>query len=288
MAKRATNLARFKERALELIFMLCALTAVIGAMLVFVFVSVKGLPIFRHVGLTELLFSLNWTPSKSQFGILPLIIGSFLVTIGALALGAPMAIMTAIFLSEVAPKSVQKVVRPAVELLAGIPSVIYGFFGLIIIIPIVRSLFGGSGFGLLTGWIVLAIMILPTIATISEDAIRAVPRSYREASFGMGATKWQTIWRVILPAAKTGIIGAAILGMGRAVGETMAVLMVLGNAPVLPKSIVGPVATLTSIIALDMSYASGDHQTALFAMGVVLFIISLLFVGGVRFVSRRT
>jgi len=287
MANRATNLARFKERALELIFMLCALAAVIGALLVFIFVSVKGLPIFRHVGLTELLFSLNWTPSKSQFGILPLIIGSFLVTLGALALGAPMAILTAVFLSEVAPKSVQKIVRPAVELLAGIPSVIYGFFGLIIVIPVVRSLFGGSGFGLLTGWIVLAIMILPTIATISEDAIRAVPRSYREASFGMGATKWQTIWRVILPAAKTGIIGAAILGMGRAVGETMAVLMVLGNAPILPKSIVGPVATLTSIIALDMSYASGDHQTALFAMGIVLFLISFLFVGGVRFVSRR-
>lgn len=198
-----------------------------------------------------------------------------------------MAILTAIFLSEVAPKSVQKIVRPAVELLAGIPSVIYGFFGLLVVIPIVRSLFGGSGFGLLTGWIVLAIMILPTIATISEDAIRAVPRSYREASFAMGATKWQTIWRVILPAAKTGIIGAAILGMGRAVGETMAVLMVLGNAPILPKSIAGPVATLTSIIALDMSYASGDHQTALFAMGIVLFIISFLFVGGIRFVSRR-
>ncbi|MFH1736407.1 MAG: phosphate ABC transporter permease subunit PstC [Actinomycetota bacterium] len=287
MAKRETSLARFKERALEVIFMLCALTAVIGVMLVFIFVSVKGLPIFQHVGLTELLFSLNWAPSKSQFGILPLIIGSFLVTIGALALGAPMAILTAIFLSEVAPKSVQKIVRPAVELLAGIPSVIYGFFGLLIVIPMVRSLFGGSGFGLLTGWIVLAIMILPTIATISEDAIRAVPRSYREASFAMGATKWQTIWRVILPAAKTGIIGAAILGMGRAVGETMAVLMVLGNTPILPKSIVGPVATLTSIIALDMSYASGDHQTALFAMGIVLFIISFLFVGGIRFVSRR-
>ena len=287
MVKRATNLARFKERALEVIFMLCALAAVVGALLVFVFVSVKGLPILRHVGVTELLFSMNWTPSKSQFGILPLIIGSFLVTLGALALGAPMAILTAIFLSEVAPKSVQKIVRPAVELLAGIPSVIYGFFGLIIVIPVVRSLFGGSGFGLLTGWIVLAIMILPTIATISEDAIRAVPRSYREASFGMGATRWQTIWRVILPAAKTGIIGAAILGMGRAVGETMAVLMVLGNAPILPKSIAGPVATLTSIIALDMSYASGDHQTALFAMGIVLFLISFLFVGGVRFVSRR-
>lgn len=281
------NLMKLRERALETVFLACALTAVIGVLLVFIFVSVKGFPIFEKVGVIKFLFSLDWSPSTKHFGILTLIVGSFLVTIGALALGAPMAVMTAIFLSEIAPKRAQRIVRPAVELLAGIPSVVYGFFGIMIIVPAVRTLFGGSGIGLLTGWIILAIMILPTIAMISEDAIRAVPRSYREASYGMGATRWQTIWRVVLPAAKNGLIGATILGMGRAIGETMAVLMVLGNAPIIPHSIVKPVGALTSIIALDMSYASGDHQTALFGMGIVLFLISFFFVGLIRVVSRK-
>ncbi len=281
------NFLKWRERALESVFLICALTAIVGVLLVFIFVTIKGFPIFEKVGVLKFLFSLDWSPSDNQFGILTFIIGSFLVTAGALALGAPMAIMTAIFLSEIAPKRVQKLVRPAVELLAGIPSVVYGFFGILIIVPVVRTLFGGSGLGLLTGWIILAIMILPTIATISEDAIRAVPKSFREASFGMGATRWQTIWRVVLPAAKNGLIGATILGMGRAIGETMAVLMVLGNAPIIPKSLVGPVGALTSIIALNMSYASGDHQTALFGMGIVLFMISFFFVALIRFVSRK-
>jgi phosphate transport system permease protein len=278
---------RVREKTLEFIFMACALAAVVGVLLVFIFVTVKGFPIIQKVGLANFLLSTDWTPSQGKFGIMTLIIGSFLVTIGALALGAPTAVMTAIFLSEIAPKRVKRMVRPAVELLAGIPSVVYGFFGLLIIVPIVRTVFGGSGFGLLTGWIVLAIMILPTIATISEDSIRAVPRSYREASYGMGATRWQTIYKVVLPAAKNGLIGAVILGMGRAIGETMALLMVLGNAPIVPKSITGPVGALTSIIALDMSYASGEHQTALFGMGIVLFLISFFFVGLIRFVSGK-
>ncbi len=278
---------RFREKILENMFLICALAAVVGVMLVFIFVTYKGFPIIQSVGLKGFLFSMDWTPSQQHYGILTFVVGSFLVTLGALLLGAPMAIMTAIFLSEIAPKPVKKIVRPAVELLAGIPSVVYGFFGLLIIVPVVRTLFGGSGIGLLTGWIILAIMILPTIATISEDAIRAVPRSYREASYGMGATRWQTIWRVVVPAARNGIIGATILGMGRAIGETMAVLMVLGNAPIIPTSITKPLGTLTSIIALDMSYASGDHQTALFAMGVVLFLISFFFVGVIRVVTGK-
>lgn len=279
--------AKLREKILENIFLLCAMAAVIGVMLVFIFVTYKGFPIIQSVGIKGFLFSMDWTPSKNHFGILTFVIGSFLVTTGALFLGAPMAVMTAIFLSEIAPKPVKRIVRPAVELLAGIPSVVYGFFGLLIVVPIVRTVFGGSGIGLLTGWIILAIMILPTIATISEDAIRAVPRSYREASYGMGATRWQTIWKVVLPAARNGIIGATILGMGRAIGETMAVLMVLGNAPIVPTSITKPLGTLTSIIALDMSYASGDHQTALFAMGIVLFLISFFFVALIRVVSRN-
>jgi phosphate transport system permease protein len=278
---------KWREKILENMFLLCALAAIIGVVLVFVFVTYKGFPIIQSVGIKGFLFSTDWTPSQNHFGILTFVVGSFLVTIGALVLGAPTAIMTAIFLSEIAPKSVKRIVRPAVELLAGIPSVVYGFFGLLIVVPVVRTVFGGSGIGLLTGWIILAIMILPTIATISEDAIRAVPRSYREASYGMGATRWQTIWRVVLPAARNGIIGATILGMGRAIGETMAVLMVLGNAPIIPTSITKPLGTLTSIIALDMSYASGDHQTALFAMGLVLFLVSFFFVALIRVVSRN-
>jgi phosphate ABC transporter permease protein PstC len=278
---------RLKEQILEKVFLLSAFAAVVGVILVFIFVSIKGIPIIKSIGITKFIFGLDWAPTDKHYGILPLIIGSFIVTFGALLIGAPMAIGTAIFLSEIAPSQIKAIVRPAVELLAGIPSVIYGFFGLIIIVPLVRMVFGGSGFGLLTGWLVLAIMILPTIATISEDAIGAVPRSYREASYGMGATKWQTIWRVVLPACKKGLMGATILGMGRAIGETMALLMVLGNAPVVPKSLTAPASALTSIIALDMSYASGDHQVALFAMGIVLFLISFSFVGLIRLVSSR-
>ncbi|MFZ3062556.1 MAG: phosphate ABC transporter permease subunit PstC, partial [Actinomycetota bacterium] len=203
-----------------------------------------------------------------------------------LILGAPLAITTAIFLSEIAAPRVKAIVRPAVELLAGIPSVVYGFFGVVVLVPLARLLFGGSGFGLLTGWLVLAIMILPTIAAISEDAISAVPRGYREGSLAMGATQWQTIWRVVLPAARPGLISAVVLGMGRAIGETMAVLMILGNAPIIPRTLTDPVGALTSIIALDMSYASGSHQAALFAMGIVLFLISFSFVALIRLISR--
>lgn len=277
----------FKEKALETGFLIAAFVAVVGVVLVFAFVSIKGLPIFAKVGILEFILGTDWSPTEGNFGILVLVVGSFAVTVGALAIGGPLALATAIFLSEIAPRRVQSLVRPAVELLAGIPSVVYGFFGLLIIVPIVRTLFGGSGFGLLTGWLVLAIMILPTIATISEDSIRAVPLSYREASYAMGATKWQTIWRVVLPACKNGLMGAIILGMGRAIGETMAVLMVLGNAPIFPKSWTAPIGALTSIIALDMSYAAGDHQQALFAMGIVLFLISFIFVGTIRLLARR-
>ncbi len=276
----------FKEKVLERLFLFSAFAAVTGVILIFVFVSVKGLPIFKATSIFSFLFGLDWSPTKEHFGILPLIIGSFAVTLGALILGAPLAITTAIFLSEIAAPRVKAIVRPAVELLAGIPSVVYGFFGVVVLVPLARLLFGGSGFGLLTGWLVLAIMILPTIAAISEDAISAVPRGYREGSLAMGATQWQTIWRVVLPAARPGLISAVVLGMGRAIGETMAVLMILGNAPIIPRTLTDPVGALTSIIALDMSYASGSHQAALFAMGIVLFLFSFSFVALIRLISR--
>ncbi|MDO8963295.1 MAG: phosphate ABC transporter permease subunit PstC [Coriobacteriia bacterium] len=276
----------FKEAALKNIFLVCACVAVAGVALIFLFVGLRGWPIFAKIGLGAFLGGGVWHPTDGKFGILALIVNSLLATLGALAIGAPLAVGTAVFLSEVASPKVRGWVRPAVELLAGIPSVVYGFFGLVLLRPIVADLFGGLGFGLFTAWIILAVMIVPTIAAISEDALRSVPNGIREASYAMGATKWQTIWRVLLPAAKIGIIDAIILGMGRAIGETMAVVMVAGNAPVIPDGIFAPFLTLTTVIVMDMPYASGDHRTALFGVAIVLFLISMCFVAAIRLVSR--
>jgi phosphate transport system permease protein len=280
---RATYL---KEGALRYIFFLCAFVAVAGVALIFLFVGLEGWPIFAKVGIGAFLGGGVWNPTKNLYGILPLIVNSLLAMFGALVLGAPLAIGTAVFLSEVAPPRAREVVRPAVELLAGIPSVVYGFFGLVLLRPIVAAVFGGLGFGLFTVWLILAVMIVPTIATLTEDALRSVPEGIREASYSMGATKWQTIWRVLLPAAKIGIIDAIILGMGRAIGETMAVVMIAGNAPIIPDGIFKPFLTLTTVIVMDMPYASGDHRTALFGVAVVLFVISMLFVAAIRVISR--
>ncbi|RJQ54122.1 MAG: phosphate ABC transporter permease subunit PstC [Actinobacteria bacterium] len=284
-----TRASILKERALYVLLVSAASVAVLGLLLIFVFVALRGAPIFAKYGVERILLSADWSPTSGQFGILPFIFGSFAVTFGALVLGAPLAVATAIFLSEVAPPRINAVVRPAVELLAGIPSVVYGFFGVIIIVPRIRALLGGDGggFGLVSAAIVLAIMIVPTIAAISEDAISAVPRSFREASAAMGATHWQTISGVVLPAARRGIIDAIVLGMGRAVGETIAVYMVLGNAAVIPRFISDPAATLTSIIVLDMPYASGDHQRALFGIGIVLLLVSMSFVAAIRLLSMK-
>ena len=276
----------FKEAALQNLFLVCACVAVAGVALIFLFVGWRGWPIFAKVGLFNFLGGYVWHPTKGDFGILTLIVNSMLATLGALALGAPLAIGTAVFLSEVANPRIRDLVRPAVELLAGIPSVVYGFFGLVLLRPIIAKFSGGLGFGLFTVWIILAVMILPTIAAISEDALRSVPEGIREASYAMGATKWQTIWRVLLPAAKIGIIDAIILGMGRAIGETMAVVMVAGNAPVIPNGIFAPFLTLTTVIVMDMPYAAGDHRTALFGVAIILFVISMIFVATIRIISR--
>lgn len=283
MVSRATQL---KEASLKALFFLCAFVAVLGVGLIFAFVAWKATPIFSEVGIVEFLTSIRWSPSHDEFGIVPFIVGSFVVTFGALLLGAPLAVATAVFLSEIAPDRVRGIVRPAVELLAGIPSVVYGFFGVVIVTPIVASYTDGAGFGPLTAWIILAIMIVPTIATLTEDALGSIPMGVREASYAMGATQWQTIYKVVLPAAKIGIIDAIILGMGRAIGETMAVLMVVGNAPQMFAGIAAPISTLTSQIVLDMGYSSGTHRTALFAMAAILFLISMALVLSVRLLSK--
>jgi phosphate transport system permease protein len=275
-----------KELLLKSLFFACAFMFVLAVALIFVFVAWKAWPIVTDYGLGKFLTGTDWSASREKFGILPLIVGSLIVTFGALALGTPLAVGTAVFLSEVAPPKVRSVVRPAVELLAGIPSIVYGFFGIILLRSIVSEFTGSLGFGAFTAWIVLAIMIVPTIAALSEDALRSIPEGIREASYAMGATQWQTIYKVVVPAAKIGIIDAIILGMGRAIGETMAVLLVVGNAPVFPKGIFAPLSTMTTQIVMDMPYAVGLHRTALFAMAAMLFVFSMILVATVRLSSR--
>lgn len=282
LVSRSTYL---KEKGLQYLFFGCAFLAVVTVLLIFAFTMMQAAPVFTDIGLANF-FSFTWAPTEGNYGILSLLAGSGLVTIGALVLGVPLGVGTAVYLTEIATDRVRALISPAVDLLAGIPSIIYGFFGMVIIRPVVAELTGGMGFGALTAWFVLAIMIVPTITTLTIDALNSIPMGIREASYAMGATKWQTIYKVVIPAARFGIVDAVVLGMGRAIGETMAVLMVVGNAPVIPDSISSPVSTLTSQIALDMSYSSGLHRTALFGMGVVLFIISAALVGIVRVLSK--
>jgi phosphate transport system permease protein len=275
-----------KEWLLQALFFVCAFAFVLAVALIFIFVGWKALPIFTDYGFWRFISGTTWSASTKEFGILPLIAGTVLVTLGALALGTPLAVGTAVFLSDGASPGVRSFVRPAVELLAGIPSIVYGFFGIILLRAIVAEFSGTLGFGAFSAWIVLAIMIVPTIAALSEDALRSIPEGIREASYAMGATQWQTIYKVVIPAAKIGIIDAIILGMGRAIGETIAVLMVVGNAPVFPKGFFAPLSTITSQIVMDMPYAVGLHRTALFAMAAMLFVFSMLLVASVRLLSR--
>lgn len=282
--KQVTRATRMKETALKNLFLACACVAVLAVILIFIFTFWKAIPVITQIGLGDF-FSLSWAPTEGHYGILALLAGSGIVTVGSLALGVPLAVGCAVFLTEIAGKKLASFVSTAVDLLAGVPSVVYGFFGLVILRPIVAKITGGLGFGALTVWLVLAIMIVPTITTLTMDALRSIPMGIREASFAMGATRWQTIYKVVLPAAKMGIVNAVVLGMGRAIGETMAVLMVVGNAPVIPAGIASPLSTLTSQVALDMGYSSGLHRSALFGMGCVLFIISAALVGIVRKMS---
>lgn len=264
------------ERWIKRFLFSAALVAGGGIILITLFVFREGWPIFLKYPILSLLTGDVWAPTGSNYGMAPLLVGSIYVTLLSAIIGVPFGIGCALFLTELAPPWVSRIIRPAVSLLAGIPSVVYGFFGLIVLVPFLRNLVGGIGFSLLSGGVILAIMILPTIIAVSEDALRAVPHEYREASLALGATKWQTIYRVLVPAAKSGIIASVILGMGRAIGETMAVILVTGNRPLIPKSILEPGATLTGTIGQEWAYASDEHLKALFAVGVVLFILIMI------------
>ena len=260
---------KFIERTLFLL----ALSSIGSLALITIFIFLEGGPLIYFAGLKNFLASSHWAPTKGHFGILAMIVSSLLVTLGAMVLGTPLGLSCAIVLAEFSPPRLKLVLKPTLELLAGIPSVVYGFLGVVWLVPLIRDYLGGPGLSLLAAAIILGIMILPTIISISIDALSAVPALYREGSVALGATQWQTVRRVVLPAASSGIITAVILGMGRAVGETMAVIMVAGNALKLPTSILDPVRTLTSNIALELGYAAGRHREALFATGIVLFVI---------------
>lgn len=265
-----------KILTIEKVLLVCAATSVLAVFLISFFIFYSGLPIISRIGLKDFVLNTEWRPMRGVFGILPMIIGSIMVTFGSLVIAAPLGIGFAIFMAEFAPKKVNMVLKPAIQLLAGIPSVVYGFWGLIILVPFLRSIFGGSGFSALGGSIILSIMILPTITNIAEDSINSVPIEYKEGSMALGSTHWQAVKHVVLPSARQGIITGIILGMGRAIGETMAIIMVTGNVTSMPKSFLEPVRTLTGNIVIELAYAYGDHREALFATGVVLFIFIMI------------
>jgi len=276
-----------KEKISGIVFLLIALSALSVLALITVFIFIKGVPIINKVGFFNFVFGMVWDPSHGAYGIFPMIIGSVSVTLGAAVLGVPVAICCSIFLTEYAPAALSNIVRPAIQLLAAIPSVVYGFWGLLFVVPAIRTYLGGPGLSILAGSIILGIMILPTIISISEVSLLSLPRQYKEGAYALGLTQWQTIRSVQLPAAKSGIVAAIILGIGRAIGETMAVIMVLGNAVAIPQSILDPARTLTTNIGIEMGYASGEHQQALFATGIVLLVIVMILNAFAQYVTRR-
>lgn len=276
MKRPGKNRLERNDRLVRLALFVVALSAVSILLVITVFIIGQGTPIMFKYGLKSFLAGKDWYPSEKAFGLLPMIVGSLYVTAGALVIGVPFGLACAIVLTEFSSRRVRRIIKPLVELLAGIPSVVYGFIGVIILVPFIRETFGGPGLSVLAASIILGIMILPTIISISVDSLQAIPPSYREGSIALGATRWQTVKMVLFPAARSGIAASVILGMGRAIGETMATIMIAGNAAEIPRSLLMPVRTLTSNIALEMSYATGEHREALFATGVILFIIIMI------------
>ena len=258
------------------VFMLAACVSIACVALICLFLVANSIPALQEIGPIRFLTGQVWRPGNDIYGILPMILGSIYVTAGAILLGVPIAVLTAVFMSRFCPKRLYRLMKPAINLMAGIPSVVYGFFGLVVLVPMVRSVFGGRGYSMLTASILLAIMILPTVIGVAESAIRAVPESYYEGSLALGASHERSVFFAVLPAAKSGVTAGIILGVGRAIGETMAVMMVAGNQARMPKGILEGVRTLTTNIAMDMGYAADLHREALIATGLVLFIFILI------------
>lgn len=277
------------EQTMHLVFLLFGVVTIGFVLLISIYLIAAGLPAIREIGLVDFLFGKTWasTAAEPKFGILPFILTSIYGTAGAILIGVPVGFMTAVFLAKVAPRSLAGLVRPAVDLLAGIPSIVYGFFGLTVIVPAIRNGLGGSGSSMLAASVVLGIMILPTIINVSESAIRAVPESYYEGSLALGASHERSVFFTVLPAAKSGVFAAVILGMGRAVGETMAVIMVAGNQTAMPGGPLQGLRTLTANIVLEMAYAADLHRGALIATAVVLFVFILIINLSFSLLKRR-
>lgn len=274
--KKVRIMKNLKEQLMHMVFLLSACVSILCVAMICVFLFANGIPAIGKIGIFQFLAGEKWKPGNNIFGILPMILGSIYVTAGAVLIGVPIGILTAVFMSRFCPKPVYKVVKPAIDLLAGIPSVVYGFFGMVVIVPVVSQLFGGSGKSMLTASILLGIMILPTIIGVSEAALRAVPSAYYEGAVAMGARHERAIFTVMLPAAKSGVLAGIVLGIGRAIGETMAVIMVAGNQPRLTGNMLKGIRTMTANIVLEMGYATGLHREALIATGVVLFVFILI------------
>lgn len=264
-----------KEQIMKYCFLICACVSVAAVAAICLFMFVNGIPAMGKIGVFKFLLGTEWSPSKGIYGILPMIIGSIYVTAGAAVVGVPIGILTAVFMVYYCPAPIYKIVKPAVDLLAGIPSIVYGFFGLVVIVPVIQDLLGTSGKGVLTASILLGLMILPTIISTAESSLRAAPDMYYEGALALGATKERSIFGAVFPAARSGILSGVILGIGRAIGETMAVVIVAGNQAVIPKSVTDGVRTLTANIVLEMAYAAELHREALIATAVVLFVFIL-------------
>ena len=278
---------RVRETVMKWVFFISALASILAIALICLFLFVNGVPAMAEIGVFDFLLGRNWKPTSDVYSILPMIMGSIYVTAGALVIGVPIGILCAVYLACFCPRRVYRFLRPMVQLLAGIPSVIYGFFGLVVLVPLVREIFGVQGLTMLTASVLLGIMILPTIITVSESALRAVPRPYFEGALALGATKERSVFFVLVPAAKSGIMAGVVLGIGRAIGETMAVIMVAGNQPRMPAGILKGVRTLTANIVMEMGYAADLHRGALIATGVVLFVFILLINTLVSLLRRR-
>lgn len=276
-----------KERFFQFLFLLAAGFSVFAVVMICVFLFANGIPAMHKIGVFNFLLGTKWKPGSDLYGIFPMIVGSFYVTACAVVFGVPVGLLTAVFLSRFCPERLHKILKPAIDLLTGIPSVVYGFFGLMVIVPFVRDVFGGNGSSILTAGILLGMMILPTIISVSESALNAVPSSYYEGARALGATHERAVFRTVLPAAKSGIMAGVILGIGRAIGETMAVIMVAGNQARLTGSLLKGIRTLTANIVIEMGYATDLHREALIATGVVLFVFILIINLAFNLVKKR-
>ncbi|MGN0626856.1 MAG: phosphate ABC transporter permease subunit PstC [Oscillospiraceae bacterium] len=279
---------KFKEKAMQVVFLFSACVSIAAVVLICLFLFMKGLPAVAKIGVFDFLLGKEWRPSNNIFGIFPMIVGSVYVTAGALLIGVPIGILAAIFMARFCPEPLYKIMKPAINLMAGIPSVVYGFFGLVVLVPFVREHVGGRGMSMLTASLLLGLMILPTIISVAESSIRAVPQSYYEGGLALGASHERSVFMAVVPAAKSGIFAGVVLGVGRAIGETMAVKMVAGNQTLIPEKLTDGVRTLTANIVLEMGYSTDLHREALIATAVVLFVFILIINLSFSLLKRRS